>query len=89
MFLTRIEINGFKSFADKTVIDFEEGVTAIVGPNGSGKSNLSEAIRWVLGEQSARSLRGDRMEDVVFNGTVDRAPVNIAQVTLVLNNEHR
>lgn len=89
MFLTRIEINGFKSFADKTVIDFTEGVTAIVGPNGSGKSNLSEAIRWVLGEQSARSLRGDRMEDVVFNGTVDRAPVNIAQVTLVLNNEHR
>lgn len=80
-------MTGFKSFADKTVIEFDRGMTAIVGPNGSGKSNLSEAIRWVLGEQSAKSLRGNRMEDVIFNGTPDRKPVNIAKVTLVLNNE--
>jgi chromosome segregation protein len=82
-------MTGFKSFADKTVIEFNEGMTAVVGPNGSGKSNLSEAIRWVLGEQSAKSLRGNRMEDVIFNGTQARKPVNIAKVTLVLNNEDR
>lgn len=87
MFLERIEMTGFKSFADKTVIEFDRGLTAIVGPNGSGKSNLSEAIRWVLGEQSAKSLRGNRMEDVIFNGSQKRKPVNIAKVTLVLNNE--
>lgn len=80
-------MTGFKSFADKTIIEFDRGMTAIVGPNGSGKSNLSEAIRWVLGEQSAKSLRGNRMEDVIFNGTPDRKPVNIAKVTLVFNNE--
>ncbi|PMB84281.1 chromosome segregation protein SMC [Dolosicoccus paucivorans] len=89
MYLDRIEMTGFKSFADKTVIEFDKGLTAVVGPNGSGKSNLSEAIRWVLGEQSAKSLRGDRMEDVIFNGTQDRRPVNMAKVTLVLNNEDR
>lgn len=82
-------MTGFKSFADKTVIEFDKGMTAVVGPNGSGKSNLSEAIRWVLGEQSAKSLRGNRMEDVIFNGTQERKPVNIAKVTLVLNNEDR
>ncbi len=82
-------MTGFKSFADKTVIEFDQGMTAVVGPNGSGKSNLSEAIRWVLGEQSAKSLRGNRMEDVIFNGTQERKPVNIAKVTLVLNNEDR
>lgn len=82
-------MTGFKSFADKTVIEFDQGMTAVVGPNGSGKSNLSEAIRWVLGEQSAKSLRGSRMEDVIFNGTQERKPVNIAKVTLVLNNEDR
>ena len=87
MFLERIEMTGFKSFADKTVIEFDRGLTAIVGPNGSGKSNLSEAIRWVLGEQSAKSLRGNRMEDVIFNGSQNRKPVNIAKVSLVLNNE--
>lgn len=82
-------MTGFKSFADKTIIEFDQGMTAVVGPNGSGKSNLSEAIRWVLGEQSAKSLRGSRMEDVIFNGTQERKAVNIAKVTLVLNNEDR
>ncbi|MGX7092654.1 chromosome segregation protein SMC [Hutsoniella sourekii] len=89
MYLTRIEMTGFKSFADKTVIEFDRGMTAVVGPNGSGKSNLSEAIRWVLGEQSAKSLRGSRMEDVIFNGTQARKAVNRAKVTLVFNNEDR
>ncbi|MDO4432216.1 MAG: chromosome segregation protein SMC [Aerococcaceae bacterium] len=89
MYLARIEMTGFKSFADKTVIEFDRGMTAVVGPNGSGKSNLSEAIRWVLGEQSAKSLRGSKMEDVIFNGTQDRKAVNLAKVTLVLNNEDR
>lgn len=87
--LERIEITGFKSFADKTVIEFDKGVTAVVGPNGSGKSNLSEAVRWVLGEQSAKSLRGKKMDDVIFAGSQSRKPVNIAEVTLVLNNEDR
>lgn len=89
MYLARVEMTGFKSFADKTVIEFDQGLTAVVGPNGSGKSNLSEAIRWVLGEQSAKSLRGSKMEDVIFNGTQDRKAVNLAKVTLVLNNEDR
>ena len=85
--LERIEMSGFKSFADKTVIEFDEGVTAVVGPNGSGKSNLSEAVRWVLGEQSAKNLRGKKMDDIVFAGSQTRKPVNIAEVTLILNNE--
>lgn len=89
MHLERIEMNGFKSFADKTVIEFDQGVTAVVGPNGSGKSNLSEAVRWVLGEQSVKSLRGRRMDDVIFAGSQSRKPVNRAEVTLVLNNEDR
>lgn len=87
--LDRIEMTGFKSFADKTVIEFDKGVTAIVGPNGSGKSNLSEAVRWVLGEQSARNLRGKKMDDIVFAGSQSRKPINIAEVTLVFNNEDR
>lgn len=87
MYLERIEISGFKSFADKTVIAFDKGVTAIVGPNGSGKSNLSEAIKWVLGEQSAKSLRGKKMDDIIFAGSQTRKAVNVAEVTLVLNNE--
>ena len=69
MQLENIEMSGFKSFADKTTIEFDKGVTAVVGPNGSGKSNLSEAIKWVLGEQSAKSLRGKRMDDVIFAGS--------------------
>lgn len=89
MYLSRVEMTGFKSFADKTVIEFDRGMTAVVGPNGSGKSNLSEAIRWVLGEQSAKSLRGSKMEDIIFNGTQERKAVNLAKVTLVLNNEDR
>lgn len=89
MYLARVEMTGFKSFADKTIIEFDRGMTAVVGPNGSGKSNLSEAIRWVLGEQSAKSLRGNKMEDVIFNGSQGRKAVNVAKVTLILNNEDR
>lgn len=86
MYLKRIEIAGFKSFADRTIIDFENGVTAVVGPNGSGKSNITEAIRWVLGEQSAKSLRGGKMPDIIFAGTQERKPLNIAEVMIVLDN---
>lgn len=86
MFLKAIEIRGFKSFADKTELDFKKGVTAVVGPNGSGKSNISDAIKWVLGEQSVKSLRGGKMEDVIFAGTQFRKPVSLAQVVLTLDN---
>lgn len=87
MYLKRIEMQGFKSFADKITIEVEKGVTAIVGPNGSGKSNISDALRWVMGEQSAKSLRSGKMEDVIFNGTQKRKPLSFAEVTLVLDNE--
>ena len=86
MFLKSIEIRGFKSFADKTELTFKKGITAVVGPNGSGKSNISDAVRWVLGEQSVRNLRGDKMEDVIFAGTQFRKPVGLAQVSLTLDN---
>lgn len=82
-------MNGFKSFADKVAIDFVPGMTAVVGPNGSGKSNITEAIRWVLGEQSAKSLRGGRMGDVIFAGSDSRKPINFAEVSLVLANDDR
>ena len=86
MFLKRIEMQGFKSFADKTVISFTDPITGIVGPNGCGKSNISDAVRWVLGEQSARSMRGEKMNDVIFAGSADRRKVNMAEVTLVFDN---
>ncbi|MGH2317464.1 chromosome segregation protein SMC [Planococcus sp. SE5232] len=86
MFLKRLEVMGFKSFADRIGIDFVPGVTAVVGPNGSGKSNVTDAIRWVLGEQSAKSLRGAKMEDVIFAGSDSRKPLNFAEVTLILDN---
>ncbi|MFN9456195.1 MAG: AAA family ATPase, partial [Acidobacteriota bacterium] len=83
--LKRVELQGFKSFADKTEMRFNgSGIAAVVGPNGCGKSNLSDAINWVLGEQSAKSLRGARMEDVIFAGTRDRKPMGMASVTLTL-----
>lgn len=87
MYLKRLEIVGFKSFAERIGIDFVLGVTAVVGPNGSGKSNITDAIRWVLGEQSAKSLRGAKMEDIIFAGSDSRKPLNFAEVTLVLENE--
>lgn len=87
MFLKRLETIGFKSFAERITIEFVPGITTIVGPNGSGKSNVIDAIRWVLGEQSARALRGKRMEDVIFQGSETRNPLNFAEVSLVLNNE--
>ncbi|HCO62318.1 MAG TPA: hypothetical protein DIT49_02510, partial [Clostridiales bacterium] len=86
MYLKALEIQGFKSFADKTVLSFGEDITAIVGPNGSGKSNIADAIRWVMGEQSTRTLRGSKMEDVIFDGTAKRKGLGFAEVSLVLDN---
>ncbi|PWI57355.1 chromosome segregation protein SMC [Sulfoacidibacillus thermotolerans] len=88
MFLKRLDVIGFKSFADRVELEIAPGVTAVVGPNGSGKSNISDAIRWVLGEQSARSLRGAKMEDVIFSGSQARKPVNFCEVTLTLDNHN-
>ena len=89
MFLKEMKIYGFKSFADKTTIKFTEGMTCIVGPNGCGKSNVTDALRWVFGEQSIKKLRGSRMQDIIFSGTSERKPLNMAEVNILLNNEKR
>jgi len=87
VFLKSLEVFGFKSFADKTRIEFSEGITALLGPNGCGKSNVVDAVKWVLGEQAAKTMRAEKMEDVIFNGTENRKPLNIAEVTLTLSND--
>jgi len=89
MFLESLEIFGFKSFAEKTSIVFEPGITAVVGPNGCGKSNIVDAIKWVLGEKQAKNIRGEKMEDVIFSGTENRKPVSLAEVSITINNAER
>src|SRR5690625_2407570 len=89
MYLKRLESVGFKSFAERINIEFVPGVTAVVGPNGSGKSNITDAIRWVLGEQSAKSIRGSKMEDIIFQGSDTRRALNVAEVALVLDNSDK
>lgn len=89
MYLKRLEMKGFKSFPDKIDIEFDTGVTCVVGPNGSGKSNITDAVRWVLGEQKVKTLRGSKMEDIIFNGTRHRKPLGIAEVSLVFDNTDR
>lgn len=87
MHIKRLELRGFKSFADKTELHLADGITAVVGPNGSGKSNLADAIKWVLGEQSVKALRGSRMDELIFSGTKSRRGLSLAEVSLVFDNE--
>lgn len=86
MKLKRLEMYGFKSFADKTIIEFKEGITGVVGPNGSGKSNISDCIRWILGEQSLKNLRGSKTEDIIFSGTQNRRSLGFAEASLIFDN---
>jgi chromosome segregation protein len=89
MYLKKIELLGFKSFADKTEFFLEPGIACIVGPNGSGKSNLTEALRWVLGEQRMKHLRGSKLQEIIFSGSQSRKPLSYAQVSLILNNQDK
>ncbi|MFP4622944.1 MAG: AAA family ATPase, partial [Gemmatimonadota bacterium] len=89
MKVRKLQLHGFKSFADRTEVEFHDGVTAIVGPNGCGKSNISDAIRWVLGEQRPSAIRGSRMDEAIFQGTQQRRPVGRAEVALIVDNSDR
>jgi chromosome segregation protein len=89
MKIKKLEVSGFKSFVDRTVLQFDHDITCIVGPNGCGKSNVVDAIRWAMGEQSAKTLRGRGMDDVLFNGSESRGPVSLAEVTITFDNRDR